>query len=71
MNMNLGKLWEMVKDREAWCTAFHEVARVGHDRETEQLIWALIHLIINKKHEFHLMMNIIINNIIIISLIMI
>ena len=23
MNMNLGKLWKMVKDREAWCAAVH------------------------------------------------
>ena len=23
MNMNLGKLWEMVKDREAWHAAVH------------------------------------------------
>ena len=38
MNMNLGKLWEMMKDREAWCTAFHGVARVGHGWATEQLI---------------------------------
>ena len=33
MDVNLGKLWEMMKDREAWCTAVH---RVGHDRATEQ-----------------------------------
>ena len=27
MNMNLGKLQEMVRDREGWCAAVHEVAR--------------------------------------------
>ena len=27
MNMNLSKLQEMVKDREAWCAAVHEVAK--------------------------------------------
>ena len=27
MNMNLGKLWEMVRDREAWCAAVHQVAK--------------------------------------------
>ena len=25
--MNLGKLWEMVKDREVWCAAVHEVTK--------------------------------------------
>ena len=27
MNMNLGTLWEMVRDREAWLAAVHGVAK--------------------------------------------
>ena len=27
MNMNLGKLWEMVRDREAWHATVHGVAK--------------------------------------------
>jgi len=27
MDMDLGKLWEMVKDREVWHAAVHEVAK--------------------------------------------
>ena len=26
-DMNLGKLWEMVKDRETWCAAVHGVTK--------------------------------------------
>ena len=33
MDMNLGKLWEMVRDREAWRAAVHGVAKSW----TEQL----------------------------------
>ena len=36
MNMNLGKLQETVRVREAWCAAVHGIARVGHDWATEQ-----------------------------------
>ena len=27
IDMNLSKLWEMVKDREVWCAAIHGVAK--------------------------------------------
>ena len=27
MGMNVGKLWEMVRDRETWCAAVHGVAK--------------------------------------------
>ena len=36
MDMNLSKLREIVKDREAWYSAVHELKRVGHDWVTEQ-----------------------------------
>ena len=36
MNMNLRKLGEIVKDREAWCVAVHGLQRVRHDLTTKQ-----------------------------------
>ena len=36
MDMSLGRFWEMVKDREAWCTAIIGSQRVGHDLVTER-----------------------------------
>ena len=36
MDVSLSKLWEVVKDREAWSAAAHGVTKVGHDWATEQ-----------------------------------
>ena len=36
MDMNLGKFWEPVWDREAWLAAVHGSQRVSHDLATGQ-----------------------------------
>ena len=35
MDVNLGKLWEMVRNREAWRAAVHGLQTVRHDWATE------------------------------------
>ena len=37
MDMSLSKLWELVKDREAWCGAFHGVTKSQKSDMSERL----------------------------------
>ena len=43
MDMNLSKLWEMVKDREAWSVAVHRVTKIrvrpGDSATTTFRLW--------------------------------
>ena len=36
MDMNLGEIWEMVRDRKVWHAALWGLQRVGHDLVTKQ-----------------------------------
>ena len=36
MDMSLGKLQGIMRDREAWCAVIHQITKSGHDLATEQ-----------------------------------
>ena len=51
MTMNLGKLREMARDREAWRAAVHGVQRVGPNLATEQEAIRDYHIMQSQKEQ--------------------
>ena len=41
-DMKLGKIWEIVRDRKAWCTAVHGVAKSQHNFNSVQFSHSVV-----------------------------
>ena len=48
MNVNLGKLWEMVRDKEAWLTAAHGVTELDTTGRLNNNLAILVNTLYNK-----------------------
>ena len=53
MNVNLSKLWEIVKDREVWHVAVHGVTKIRHDLAIENKVCPLVNLQLSISANWH------------------
>ena len=49
VDMSLSKFWELVMDREAWCVAFHGVARIWTQLSNRTEVKVIFHANGHKK----------------------